>query len=237
MESKPKTTQELIAGCQGLVRSLAWKIHCKLPRSVDLDDLVSYGQLGLVEAARDYEASRGGQFTTYAYHRVRGAILDGLAKMRWFNQADYHGGKYERMAGDVLDDQHAEHEASERGAGDRGALTDDVRWFKGASTALATVFLVSSRAEMGDGPESISDPSTPTPQASAMKREVSKKLNELIDALPTQAASLIRGAYFEGLTLKEAGERIGISKAWASRLHSKTLEQLAHSLESLQLVD
>ena len=48
---------------------------------------------------------------------------------------------------------------------------------------------------------------------------------------------LIRGAYFEGLTLKEAGERIGISKAWASRLHAKTLGQLARSLEEMQLAD
>ena len=43
--------QQLVASCQGLVRSLAWKIHVKCPRNVDVEDLVAYGQLGLVEAA------------------------------------------------------------------------------------------------------------------------------------------------------------------------------------------
>ena len=81
MTDGPLTTQQLVVSCQGLVRSLAWKIHCKLPRSVDLEDLVCYGQIGLVEAARDFDSSRGGQFTTYAYYRIRGAILDGMSKM------------------------------------------------------------------------------------------------------------------------------------------------------------
>jgi RNA polymerase sigma factor for flagellar operon FliA len=58
-------------------------------------------------------------------------------------------------------------------------------------------------------------------------------LRELIDALPSDSGSLIRGAYFEGLTLKQAGERIGVSKAWASRLHAKTLQRLARALRLL----
>jgi RNA polymerase sigma factor for flagellar operon FliA len=70
-----------------------------------------------------------------------------------------------------------------------------------------------------------------------LKQEINEKLHQLVDALPADAAALIRGAYFEGLSLKEAGERIGVSKAWASRLHAKTLGQLARSLAELQLVD
>src|SRR5687767_6547340 len=102
MSAPPPNQQQLIVSCQGLVRSIAWKIRCKLPKHVDLEDLVSYGQLGLAEAARDYDPSRGSQFTTFAYYRVRGAILDGLSKMGWFNRSDYHQGRYEQMANDVL---------------------------------------------------------------------------------------------------------------------------------------
>ena len=78
--------QQLIESCQGLVRSLAWKIHQKLPRGVDLDDLIAYGQIGLAQAARDFDVSRGGQFSTFAWYRTRGAILDGLAQMSWFTR-------------------------------------------------------------------------------------------------------------------------------------------------------
>src|SRR5437867_7017327 len=78
--------QVLIEGCQGLVRSLAWKIHRKLPPHVELDDLIAFGQLGLVQAARDYDPSKGSKFITYAYYRIRGSIFDGLSKMAWFNR-------------------------------------------------------------------------------------------------------------------------------------------------------
>ncbi|MEX2138940.1 MAG: sigma-70 family RNA polymerase sigma factor [Pirellulales bacterium] len=226
-----KTTQELIASCQGLVRSLAWKIHCKLPRHVDLDDLVSYGQVGLGEAARDYQEGRG-HFTTYAYHRVRGAILDGLSKMRWFNQADYHRGKYTEMAEEVL---HSDQEAQPEGSGD---LEQDVRWLKNVGGALATVYLFChSKDEQTDGVGAVADDSAASPPALLLKREIHERLHQLVNALPADAAALIRGAYFEGLSLKEAGERIGVSKAWASRLHAKALGQLARSLVELQLVD
>jgi RNA polymerase sigma factor for flagellar operon FliA len=226
-----KTTQELIASCQGLVRSLAWKIHCKLPKHVDLDDLVSYGQVGLAEAARDYEEGRG-HFTTFAYYRVRGAILDGLSKMRWFNQADYHRGKYERMAQEVLypDDETNPQRSTE--------LEDDVRWLKNVGGALATVYLFChSTGEQTDGAGAVEDDHAASPPAMLLKREIHEKLHQLVNALPEDAAALIRGAYFEGLSLKEAGERIGVSKAWASRLHAKTLGQLARSLAEMQLAD
>ncbi len=225
----------LVAGCQGLVRSLAWNIHRKLPATVDLDDLIGYGQVGLVEAARDFDPARGYQFTTFAYYRIRGAILDGLSKMHWFNRADFDRGRYERMSNDVLrlegDNQD---EGGERLADD---VAGEVRWMKGVSSALAMVYLVSQRGDADEGEMAVEDDSSVTPPREAMAREMRNKLNELIAALPEDAGQLIRAAYFEGLTLKEAGERLGISKAWASRLHAKTLAQLARSLRMLQLAD
>jgi RNA polymerase sigma factor for flagellar operon FliA len=225
-----KSTQELIASCQGLVRSLAWKIHCRLPKHVDLDDLVSYGQVGLAEAARDYQESRG-LFTTFAYYRVRGAILDGLSKMRWFKPSDYHRSKYEQMSEEVLYPDDAGPEPS-------ADLDDDVRWLSNISRALATVYMFSRGAdEQTDAAGAVEDNSAVSPPAVLLKRELHERLNQLVGELPADAAALIRGAYFEGLTLKEAGERIGISKAWASRLHAKTLGQLARALSDLQLAD
>jgi RNA polymerase sigma factor for flagellar operon FliA len=210
---------------------LAWKIHCKLPKHVDLDDLVSYGQVGLAEAARDYQEGRG-HFTTYAYHRVRGAILDGLSKTRWFNRADYYRGKYEEMADEVLQSDQAEQSES------TGDLNQDVRWLKNMGGALATVYMFChSKDGQTDGAGAVADDSAASPPAQLLKREIHERLHQLVNELPSDAAALIRGAYFEGLSLKEAGERIGVSKAWASRLHAKALNQLAQSLVELQLVD
>ena len=84
----------------------------------------------------------------------------------------------------------------------------------------------------GDDQFTLVDKSMLSPQAQAIQGEIQEKLCELIEDLPMDASSLIRAVYFEGLTLQEAGGRLGISKAWASRLHAKTLQHLAHSLRS-----
>jgi RNA polymerase sigma factor FliA len=187
--STAANSQALIEECQGLVRSLAARIHRKMPPHVDLDDLVAYGQMGLAEAARDFDAARGTQFSTFAYYRIRGAIYDGLAKMSWFSRAEYGRRHKEQIAGQVLSGQEAEDEAS--------------------------------------GIESLEDASAPAPPAVAIFHEISQRLAELTRALPEDARALIHAAYSEGLDLQEAGQRLGISKSWASRLHGKTLRRLA----------
>src|SRR4051812_26640647 len=93
-----KAFDELIDACQGIVRLLAWKIFQKLPRWVELEDLIGYGQVGLALAARDFDKSRGNQFSTYAYYRVRGAILDGLKQMSWFSRYEYEASRYRPSA-------------------------------------------------------------------------------------------------------------------------------------------
>jgi RNA polymerase sigma factor for flagellar operon FliA len=204
---------ELITSCQGLVRSIAWKIHQRLPRSVELDDLIGYGQVGLAEAARDFDRNRKVQFTTYAYYRVRGAILDGLSSMSWFTKADYARGRYERSANELLT------ETNEANSG------DDVSWFERTTVSLSMSYLMTHYCEESHACE-ISDPGVP-PSEVAEAVDLHDIIGELVCNLPHREQALIRGVYFEGLSIKEAGESIGISKAWASRLHTRVLNSLA----------
>ncbi len=206
-------TPELIHSCQGLVRSIAWKMHQKVPRSIELDDLIGFGQVGLAEAARDFDQNRGVQFTTYAYYRVRGAILDGLSTMAWFSKADYARGRYERNANDVLEASPSE------------AQAEDTNWFGQTARSLSMTYIMTQWAGEGVGsPEPSEDY---TPSDAAEDADLRNEIRKLVEELPDQEATLIKGIYFEGLTIKDAGERIGISKAWASRLHARTLHSLA----------
>jgi RNA polymerase sigma factor FliA len=215
-----KNREQLIDECQGLVRSLALRIQKGLPRHLELDDLISYGQVGLAEAARDFDAARGGQFTTFAYYRIRGAIYDGVSKMSWVSRSQYRRLKYQQLADETL------RLNSESGV-EEGALA----WLKDVTGALAIVYL-STRAAAGEQSESmdLEDPAGVSPQDAAIERETNRRLCELIDALPSESRELIRATYFEGLTLTEAGQRLGIGKAWASRLHARTLQRLARAL-------
>ncbi|MCE9527087.1 MAG: sigma-70 family RNA polymerase sigma factor [Planctomycetales bacterium] len=216
---------DLIGEGQRLVHSLAAKIHRGLPSRFELDDLVGYGQIGLTEAARDFDAAQGSKFTTFAFYRVRGAIYDGLSKMSWTSRARYNRLRYEQMANLAL---------SEEGVGSEAAasLLDDVRWLRSATEKLTVVFLAFLQDDgqgEGDGESQIPDPEAP-PAATAAAREINEKLHALIAALPEEERLLIRATYFEGDTLQEAANKLGISKSWASRLHAKTLETLARSL-------
>lgn len=221
-----KSRHDLIAECQGLVRNLAWQIHSRLAKSADLDDLISYGQVGLAEAARDFDVQRGGKFSTFAYYRIRGAIYDGLSKMSWFSRAQYRRIRYEQRANELLD---TERDAPATGSGDD--LVDDVRWLKRLATGLGMAYLCSGVSGDDESQETqIADDGTPDPQDIVMGSEIASMLRQLVDQLPADAGNLIRATYFEGLTLQAAGERIGVSKAWASRLHARTLEKLARAL-------
>jgi RNA polymerase sigma factor for flagellar operon FliA len=207
---------ELMHGCQGLVRSIAWKIHQKVPRSVDLDDLIGYGQIGLAEAARDFDVSRGNQFTTYAYYRVRGAILDGLATMSWFSRADYFRGRYEQAANAVLHETESE-----------ASLAGELQWFAGTTRSLSAAWMMNEyAAEVADETRAGTTP----PSAGVEAEDLKRLMGDALAKLEPQERTLIEAIYFEGLTIKEAGERIGISKAWASRQHARILSRLALQL-------
>lgn len=210
----------LMTNCQGLVRSIAWKVHQRLPSHVDLDDLIGFGQVGLAEAARDFDETRGINFTTYSYYRIRGAVLDGLNKMSWFSKADYNRGKYECIANDVLAIDLAEDESFSSG----------VNWFSATTSALASVYLISQLGKNGHvGTEEI-DESYRQEMDRIEDSDLLERMRTFVEQLPNQQKMILQAVYFEGLTIKAAGDRVGISKAWASRVHKQTLELLMRQL-------
>jgi RNA polymerase sigma factor FliA len=235
MSAPSKPPQQLMAEHQGLVRSLAKRIHRGLPAHVELDDLVAYGQMGLAEAAQSFNAQLGSQFSTYAYYRIRGAIYDGLSKMNWFSRAAYkNAARNQQLAGEVLSVE------GEDGSSGDETLKEDIHWLKRTGGALGVVYLMThspSSDEAGEGASELADPDAPPPETILARQEVASRLHELLDELPPEAATLMRGVYFEGLTLQDAGQKIGVSKAWACRLHARTLERLARSLRRLGVSD
>ncbi|HTN76839.1 MAG TPA: sigma-70 family RNA polymerase sigma factor [Pirellulaceae bacterium] len=206
--------QELMSKYLGLVRALAWKIHRKLPKHVDVEELVGYGHLGLAEAAKSFDESRGLKFSTFAYHRIRGSIFDGLAEMNWFRAADYHAGSYEHSA------EPPDPPGPDGAPPERASLTQQ----------RSKVFsLAQMEASQGD---SISDGDAPAPGSRMEQREVEDRLSAFISKLPAQTQQMIRWVYYDGMTLKEVAERMGHDKSWASRLHASALRHLQQALEN-----
>jgi RNA polymerase sigma factor for flagellar operon FliA len=215
----PSDIAALIEDGRALVRSLALRIYRNLPVRVDLEDLIAYGELGLAEAARDFDSEQGAQFITFAYYRIRGAIYDGVAKMTWTSRARYRRLRYDRMANQVL-------ESDEERWRREGQSLDPSAWFARTTQQLAVVYLASAM-------DSENDPMAGVvcreeePSERLIHHETSEKLRILVTKLPAVESRLIQMVYFEGYTLQDAASSLGFSKSWASRLHAKILEELA----------
>jgi RNA polymerase sigma factor FliA len=221
---------DLIFAHQGLVRAIARGIHRSFPSYIELDDLIGYGQLGLAQAARDFDPDRGIQFSTFAYYRIRGAILDGANQMNWLKRSTRAGDAYDRMSGDVLATDAAD-------AADGTGPKQDAGWLADVGGKLGMVFLLSQASDDPEHRADLADQDTVAPLESLLDEEIRRTLHALIDELPADARQLVRSTYFEGKTLKEAGEQLGISKAWASRLHARSLDQLARALRRAHVAE
>lgn len=223
-----RSPQQLMEEHQGLVRSLAFAMRRSLPKNVDLEDLVSYGQVGLAEAARDFDPKMGNQFSTFAYYRIRGAMCDGLSKLMWFSRSAYQRMRYQQMADEVVQE-----EISNPNEGEGDGVKGNTQWLSRMSTSLAMVYLATQLGEDDEsGNWTLPDHSAARPDVSVEEQEAHSLVRELIENLPDDSRQLLRATYFEGLTLQEAGARLGLSKSWASRLHAKALEQLGRSLRT-----
>lgn len=228
MPAEQQEIHKLVQSVQGMVRQLAVQIHARMPGYLELDDLVSYGQLGLMQAARDFRPELGHKFTTFAYYRIRGAIYDGAIKMSWMNRSWHRHSQFSCLADEFL-----QNEDQEAGSGD--PRESDLNWLQRVAGSLTVIYLSTQARGEASGDGEVTDEKAESPQAILSRREVSVQLRHLVDQLTPDSAQLIRLVYFEDLTLQEAGVRLGISKSWASRLHARALEHLARGLRDLDL--
>ena len=207
----------LIIAHQGLVRRVARTMVRDVPRHVTVDDLVSFGQLGLIDAATRYDASRGVQFNTFAYYRIRGAIFDQVRKEH--GQDPVYRAKMGARAAvdDLLEERAAE------GASSADAL-DAARALAGLLEETATALLLEETAA------ALLPPEVPSPEAAAMHQDTAREIREALVGMPEKERGLVEKVYLEGLTIEQAGIQLGMTKGWASRLHARALGRLRESL-------
>ena len=228
MTNPPRTPQQLMEDHQGLVRSLAWAMRRSLPENVDIEDLIGYGNVGLAEAARDFNPGLGNQFSTFAYYRIRGAMCDGLSKLLWYSRTAYKRMKFQQLA-----DNAVQEDVDRPNTSETADAAGNTQWFSRMTTSLAVVYLATHGVDGEDSARDVFvDQATPAPDAVLEDREAHALVRELIQTLPDNERQLMQATYFEGVTLQEAGQRLGLSKSWASRLHARALEQLGRGLRT-----
>src|SRR5688572_7829023 len=93
---------ELIERYLPYVRSIAQSIISKLPAQIDINDLIGYGRIGLIEAVERFDRTRGVSFKTFAYYRIKGAIYDGLRQIGWFSRSEFARIRFEQSANELM---------------------------------------------------------------------------------------------------------------------------------------
>lgn len=206
---------------EAFVRKLASRIRAELDLKTDLEDLVGYGYKGLLEARARFDPTRGVQFSTFAHYRVRGAILDGVRQMAYLpRRAHQH-----RRAAEALD-RAAEEVALERAAhperrGDAAATLAAIDDILGKTCAAFVISVLGQSRD--DAP--------PAPDEEVLRAQDRERLAAVLDVLDERERALIEGYYFHERTLEELGAELGISKSWASRIHSRALDRLRRALQ------
>jgi RNA polymerase sigma factor for flagellar operon FliA len=203
---------------QDLVERVVRRLIRELDLSCDPDDLRAWGQQGVLEAKARFDPARGVRFSTFAYYRVRGAVLDGVRKQGWIRRRAYAKLKALEAADGVAEPlSEAEAQRASVSPAARAAQLDDV---------LAKISAAYLLAAVGQGEDSAPE----TPEQLVDAAELRDVIKRDLGKLPERERVLVHAVYFDGVTIEEAGVRLGLSKSWASRMHAKALERLRKSL-------
>jgi RNA polymerase sigma factor for flagellar operon FliA len=228
--------EQLIRENLPLVQQVARKLRRQITAHIDFDDLCAYGSKGLIEAADRYDPRHGAAFTTFAYYRVRGAMLDGLRTMGWYSRADYVRYRAEERANEYLRNQADRAGAAKVAAGPAAgpASQPDSARVEAALgnvaeilSGIATIHITSLEAA-----SAVPDDRFEAQDAALDLGRMSERVRAAIRALPPRERQLMELYYFEDKNLEEAGAVMNLSKSWACRLHARAIDLLRSALES-----
>ena len=209
-----------------LPRKAAAMIYPRVKDHVEFDELVALGNAGLAEAGSRFQPDRGASFATFAWYRVHGAIMDGLRKQSQLPRRVWAKLVALRAAADYLENR-AERDA---GAAQRGtpppAGVDALAAVKSAMASIRTMYMTSLEGLQEDKGFDASDPDAGAASDNLDTRRLTARLRDALAALPAKERALVTKHDWEGKNLLEAGEELGISKSWASRLHAQAVERL-----------
>ena len=213
-----------------LLKHIVGRMALDLPASIERDDLYGFGMVGLIGAADSWEPGRGLRFSTYAFPRIRGAILDELRRADFLPR-----GRREKV-------RELERVVSELEQRDGVApQPEQIAAELGVSPEAVDEILLSARsaatASLDEGPGFellglLSDPRSSDPAGSAEFEELKARLVEAIGALPEQDKTVITLYYGEELLLREIAEVLEVTESRVSQIHTRALYRLNCSLSA-----
>ena len=222
--------ETLIIEYMRVVRYIAGRMAIHVPQTVDMDDLVSWGVLGLLDAVDKYDYRQNIKFSTYATIRVRGSILDQIRSLDWAPRslramARKIGSTRDQLRHEMGTDPSSEVIAASMGVSVE-QVEDTIAQLQTAQVLALDDYLPSE--EDGDGRrlELTADAKALSPEQFAVEQENIDRLVESILQLPDQQQKVLNLYYYEHLTLKEIGAVLEVSESRVCQIHSAAMKTL-----------
>jgi RNA polymerase sigma factor for flagellar operon FliA len=212
-----------------LLKHIAGRMTLDTAGALDRDDIYGFGMVGLIQAADSWDPGRGLAFSTYAYSRIRGAILDELRRNDFLPRGRREKVRELEQAVQRLEQRHGMPPTPEEIALELGIALDEVDAVLVSAKAASCKSLDDERDSLDLG-ALLDDPSTEDPVGSAEWLETKRLLQQAIAALPEPEQTVITLYYAEELLLKEIGEVLGVTESRVSQVHTRALYRLNRAL-------
>jgi len=232
--SKQKDS-EIVAKHAPLVKRIAYHLISRLPPSVLPDDLIQAGMIGLLEAARNYDATQGASFETYAGIRIRGAMLDEIRRSDWAPRSVH---KKARVVAEAVRNIENETGRDARDHEVAASLEMSLEEYHRLLQA-ASGYRVMSFEDIGPGDDSFSDHLTDekgSPLDGLQKEDFKNSLSDAISSLPERERLVMALYYTEELNLREIGEVLGVSESRVCQIHSQAVIRLQARMSHWKLL-
>lgn len=215
-----------------MVRRMAHHLLARLPASVELDDMVQAGMIGLLDALNRYEETHGAQFETYAAQRIRGSMLDGLREHDWLPRGVRRAQRRIDAAMQALEHRNGRSPSEAELAAQLGLSIEDYRHLLQEARGTQLVFyedLADAEGNGDFGGSNCPDPA-PDPLARLQDKNFRKALVAAIEKLP-ERERMVMGMYYEQeLNLREIAEVLGVTESRVCQLHSQAIARLRTKL-------
>ena len=218
-----------------IVRFLARRIHERLPQHVDIEDLVSAGVVGLMDAFAKFDASKKVQFRSYAQFRIRGAILDSLRTLDWSPRELRRKGRAVEEAIRALTTRLGHAPGESEVAAELALGLEEYQQLLGDLKGLEIGTLHMERNEDSGEEELAYVPGRPEedPLFRCLRGEMEERLTDAIAHLPDRERLVMTLYYYEEMTMREIGLALGVVESRVSQVHASAVVHLRVALKDL----
>lgn len=231
-EDKTRRREELIMTYAPLVKYVAERLAIRMPSHIFKDDLTSAGVIGLFDAIDNYDSSRGIKFETYAFYRIKGAMLDEMRRLDWIPRSVRKEVQEIEAAITAVRIKLGRDPDDHEIALELGVSLES--YFKMIDKAKGINLLSLDESVTGSSVAAVNkmESKTPSPLDELNKNEVKRVIADALSKLSEKEQLVVSLYYFDELTLKEIARVVGLTESRISQIHSKAIIALRAKLKS-----